>query len=235
VSETPAPDGRSAFATLAPRVRAALLLLLLANLAFFAWSQWLAPKEAQLPVSPKVDAPRLQLARESRPAVANGSCVTVGPFPTNELAARARQTLNDSGYTSLPREVDTKVFEGYWVYLESPPTESGERRLLDRLKKGGVTDAQAVGDLGAARRISLGVFSDEARAATQSEKVAKLGLLPQIEAREKPGTAIWLDLTLKSDSPPLEGQKFPAGDAELEFKPCPAKDADAAASSEPAQ
>jgi hypothetical protein len=204
-------------------VRAALLLLLLANLAFFAWSQWLAPEEAQLPVSPKVDAPRLQLARETAPmAAGNGSCVTVGPFATNELAARARQTLSDSGYTSLPREVDIQVFEGYWVYLESPPTESGERRLLERLRKGGITDAAAVGDLGSARRISLGVFSDEARAATQSEKVAKLGLLPQIEAREKPGTAIWLDLTLKSDSPPLEGQKFPAGDAELEFRSCEA-------------
>jgi len=204
-------------------VRAALLLLLLANLAFFAWSQWLAPEKARLPVSPKVDAPRLHLARETTPvAASNGSCVTVGPFATNELAARARQTLSDSGYPSLPREVAIRVFEGYWVYLESPPTESGERRLLDRLKKGGVADAQAVGDLGSARRISLGVFSDETRAASQSEKVAKLGLLPQIEAREKPGTAIWLDLTLKSDSPPLEGQKFPAGDAELEFRSCEA-------------
>ena len=123
-------------------------------------------------MSPKVDAPRLQLARETQPALAagNGSCVTVGPFATNELAARARQTLNDSGYPSLPREVEIQVFEGYWVYLESPPTESGERRLLDRLRKGGIADAQAVGDLGSARRISLGVFSDESRAATQSER-----------------------------------------------------------------
>jgi hypothetical protein len=148
--------------------------------------------------------------------------VTVGPFATNELAARARQTLTDSGYTSLPREVTINVLEGYWVYLESPPSESGERRLLDRLKKGGIDDAAAVGDLGALRRISLGVFSDEARAASQSEKVARLGLLPQIVAREKPGTAIWLDLTLKSDAPTLEGQKFPAGESELEFKACPA-------------
>jgi hypothetical protein len=196
----------------------------LANLGFFAWSHWLAPKQAALPVSPKVDAPRLQLVAENSPATAsgNGRCVTVGPFATNELAARARQTLNDSGYTSLPREVTTNVFEGYWVYLESPPTESGERRLLDRLRKGGVTDAAAVGDLGASRRISLGVFTEEARAASQSERVAKLGLLPQIVAREKPGTAIWLDLTLKSDAPTLEGQKFPAGESELEFKACPA-------------
>ena len=184
--------------------------------------QWLAPGAAQLPVSQKVNAPRLELVHESRPmAAGDGSCVTVGPFASNELAARARQTLSDSGYSSMPREVESREFDGYWVYLESPPTESGERRLLDRLKKGGITDAAAMGELGS-RRISLGVFSDQTRAAVQSERVARLQLLPQIEAREKTGTAIWLDLTLKSDSPPLEGQKFPAGDTELEFRACEA-------------
>jgi len=203
-------------------VRVAFFVLLLVNLAFFAWSHWLAPSQAQLPVSPKVDAPPLQLATESLPAArGEGGCVTVGPFATNELAARARQTLTDSGYPSLPREVLTSVPDGFWVYLEAPPTEPGERRLLERLRRGGISDAQIVGDA-SARRISLGVFSDEVRAAAQSEKVAKLGLLPQIVAREKTATAIWLDLKLKSGAQPLEGQKFQAGDAELEFRPCPA-------------
>lgn len=202
-------------------MRVAFFLLLLANLAFFAWAQWLAPKEAHLPVSPSVNAPRLQLASEAMPVSAAGSCVTVGPFATNELAARARQTLTDSGYPSVPREEKTSTVDGYWVYLESPVGEVGERRLIDRLHKGGITEAQGVGETGS-RRISLGIFSDDTRAAAQSERVAKLGLLPQIEAREKSSTALWLDLTLKTGAPPLEGQKFQAGDAELEFRPCPA-------------
>ena len=203
-------------------MRAALFVLIGLNLAFFAWSSWLAPEQAQMPASPKVDAPRLQLAQDTMPAGdGNGTCVTVGPFASNELAARARQTLTDSGYPSRPREEATSVIDGFYVYLEAPSTAAAERRLLDRLKKGGIEDAQAVGDLGAARRISLGIFSDEARAAAQSERVARLQLLPQIEAREAKGTAIWLDLTLKSDAPALEGQKFPAGDTELEFRACP--------------
>lgn len=202
-------------------MRAALFLLLLANLAFFAWAQWLAPEQATLPVSPKVAAPPLQLASESRVVMSAGNCVTVGPFATNELAARARQTLTDAGYSSVPREVETRVLDGYWVYLEAPPTESGERRLLERLRRGGITDAQPMGDLGS-RRISLGVYSEEGRAAARSERVAKLQLLPQIEAREKPVTAIWLDLSLKTDAPSLEGQKFQAGDTELEFRSCAA-------------
>lgn len=201
-------------------MRVAFFLLLLLNLAFFAWAQWLAPGEAQLPVSPKVDAPRLQLAAEASPVVADGSCVTVGPFATHELAARARQTLTDSGYPSIPREQATSVLDGYWVYLESPSTDVAERRLLERLHRGGINEAQAVGDAGT-RKISLGVFSEEIRAIAQSERVAKLNLLPQIVAREKPSSTIWLDLTLKTGAPPLEGQKFKAGDAELEFRPCP--------------
>lgn len=206
----------------AARVRAVLLILLFINLAFFAWMQWLAPRdEAALPVSPKVNAPRLQLARESLPTDTTGDrCVTVGPFPTSELAARARATLTDSGYESVPREVQTRDVGGYWVFLESPSTAAGEKRLLDRLRKGGVVDAQAVGE-GGSRRISLGVFSEEARAISQSERVARLQLLPQIEAREKDTTSIWLDLQLKSGAAPLEGQKFRAGESELEFRGCP--------------
>ena len=214
-------------------MRVALFALIFVNLAVFAWTKWLAPEEAQLPVSPNVDAPRLQLAVETLPAAAggvlgNGRCVTVGPFASNELAARARSTLADAGYGSIPREEATTVLDGYWVYLEAPSTESAERRLLERLRRGGFADARAVGELGSERRISLGVFSDEQRAAAQSERVAKLQLLPQIEAREKPAKAIWLDLALKTDAAPLEGQKFPVSEtSQLEFRPCPAPAGDA--------
>ena len=91
--------------------------------------QWLAPGEEQMPASPKVNAPPLELVNEARPMTAgSGNCVTVGPFASNELASRARATLNDSGYPSVPREVATREFDGYWVYLEGPPTEAGERR-----------------------------------------------------------------------------------------------------------
>lgn len=204
-------------------MRVALFVLLLVNLAFFAWTQWLAPKGTELPVSPRVNAPPLQLASEASTPRASGSCVTVGPFATNELAARARQTLTDSGYPSTPREETVGVADGYWVYLEAPSTEAAERRLLERLRRGAITDAQAVGE-GDERRISLGIFSDEGRAAAQSERVARLGLLPQIVGREKSETTLWLDLSLKSGAPPLEGQKFQAGDAELEFRPCPIED-----------
>lgn len=194
------------------------------NLAFFAWANWLTPKEAALPASPKVNAKRLLLASEAEPVAADGSCVTVGPFASTELAARAQQTLTDAGYSSVSREVTVSVPSGYWVYLEAPTTEAGERRMLERLRRGGINDAAVVGDAGS-RRISLGVFNDETRAFSRSEAVARLNLLPQIVAQEKTGTEYWLDLALKTGAPSLEREKFKAGDAILEFRPCPAGDA----------
>jgi hypothetical protein len=205
-------------------VRAVLLVLLLVNLAFFAWARWLAPEDATaLPVSPKVNAPRLRLASEASAVTdtTGDRCVTVGPFPNNELASRARATLTDAGYSSVPREVQTRDVDGFWVFLEAPSTPVAEKRLLDRLRRGGIADAQPIGE-GAERRISLGLFSEEARAFAQSERVARLQLLPQIEAREKDTTSIWLDLQLKSDATLREGQSFKAGESELEFRPCPA-------------
>ena len=53
-------------------------------------------------------------------------------------------------------------------------------------------------------------------------KYAYPAILSSVEAREKAATAIWVDLQLKSGAPPLEGQKFQAGESELEFRPCPA-------------
>ena len=50
------------------------------------------------------------------------------------------------------------------------------------------------------------MFYEEARAIAQSERVARLGLLPQILGREKKANNIWLDLTLKTGAPPLEAE-----------------------------
>ena len=115
------------------------------------------------------------------------------------------------------------MLDGYWVYLESPPTESGERRLLERLTPRRHHRCAGRGRAGFAPHLARRVLGRDARRSRSPRSVARLQLLPQIEAREKAGTAIWLDLTLKSDAPPLEGQKFPAGDAELEFRPCPVR------------
>lgn len=52
-------------------MRALFLLLLLANLAFFAWAQWIAPSSAALPAaSTAIEVPRILLAGESSANIA---------------------------------------------------------------------------------------------------------------------------------------------------------------------
>ncbi|HRX90070.1 MAG TPA: hypothetical protein P5528_11565 [Steroidobacteraceae bacterium] len=195
--------------------------LLIANLLFFAWANWLraAPEDAVGTPAPK--ARRLLLASET-PVVAPQRCVTVGPFATEESAARASQVLVDSGYAPTQRQAPGQVIDGYWVYLESPGNRAAERRLLARLERGGVRDASPVTDPEFGRRISLGVFSDAQRASAQAQRVSEQGVEAQIVPRERAGEVRWLDIELRSDSADLKPGSFPSADgSQLEIKPCP--------------
>ena len=141
-----------------------------------------------------------------------------------------RATLTDSGYASVPREEEaTTDVDGFWVFLEAPSTEAAEKRLLDRLRRGGIADAQAMGEGGAAPDFAGRVLRGERAPSPNPNASPGCRCCRRSRRAKKTDTAIWLDLQLKSDAPPLEGQKFPAGDAELEFRPCPVAEDEGAA------
>ncbi len=90
-------------------MRLLFLLLLLANLAFFAWKQWLAPTSTATPAaSAALDVPRILLAGESPPPAAppaptaDGSIDPSGSAepsaPAGEVAAVA-QSASDTAAT----------------------------------------------------------------------------------------------------------------------------------------
>jgi len=85
-------------------LRALFLLLLLANLLFLAWSQWIV-RPASVPAAQVASGGRLVLASEA-PAAAplpalrldtDASCVTLGPFLDLTEAARASARLREAG------------------------------------------------------------------------------------------------------------------------------------------
>ncbi|MBK6596519.1 MAG: SPOR domain-containing protein [Proteobacteria bacterium] len=206
------------------KLRFIFIALVIANLVFFAWANWLraAPEDAAGSPAPK--ARRLQLANEAPvvSAAAARRCVTVGPFATPASVERAKQVLADGGYTPAQRQAPGQIIDGYWVYLESPENRAAERRLLARLERGGIRDASPVTDAEFGRRISLGVFSDSQRATAQAQRVSTQGVEAQIVPRERAGEVIWLDIELHSESPDLKLGSFPAVDgSQIEIKPCP--------------
>ncbi|MCB1624241.1 MAG: hypothetical protein KDI32_06615 [Pseudomonadales bacterium] len=206
------------------KLRLLFISLLIANLLFFAWANWLRAVPADSIGTPAPKARRLQLAGETTPTSAATArrCVTLGPFAAPASAERASQILVDSGYTPAQRQAPGQVVDGYWVYLDSPKTQAAERQLLARLARGGVSDASAVTDPEFGRRISLGVFSDAQRAGAQAQRVSKQGVEAQIVPREREGQVTWLDIELRSESPELTPGSFPSSDGgQLEIKPCP--------------
>lgn len=215
-------------------VRNAILILVLVNLVFMAWTHWI-----DVPTEPPVNQadvhlPRLVLASEapgrtsaktavaataSEATVPSGEqssataaplarrCVSVGPF--NDLAeeTRAANMLQERGFSPQQRSEPGDVRDGYWVYVAGIKSAADETRVLRTLQDAGVGDAHAVAPTEDGRRVSVGLFIERPGAERRARAVEHLGFSPDIVDRHKSGTVYWVDLDLgASDAAvPTEG------------------------------
>lgn len=192
-------------------VRVLVLALLLANLLFFGWSQWI-----DVPAPPARSSiaglPRLTLVRDLLPDQRAGlarkmalqtlppKCVSVGPFDDLGVASRAAALLQAKSLVPRQRIVQAPAVRRFWVYLDGFAGDAGVTRVLHTLEHGGIDDAEAMTPNAGGRQISLGLFSDRAHAEVRAQAVRKMGLKPRVEERTVPGTIYWLDLTLPNSS-----------------------------------
>ncbi len=159
----------------------------------------------------------------SRPRTAPVSVASPsGLFPTSELAARARATLTDSGYESVPREVQTRDVDGL-LGIPRSAFHRSRREALARidLRRGSVMMRRPWAKLKRAV-FRLGVLTKSARV-LRSQSASPGSLQPAAAdrgARRTPRPSGW---TVNSSPalPPLEGQKFPGRESELEFRVWP--------------
>lgn len=171
-------------------MRAFFLLIVLANLAFFAWDRYLRE-----PVSAEERIQQVQITPEKirlvntrvPPAtpVAAAVCMEWGAF-AGAAVARADAAMEE---LALPAaQVDRVVMEasGYWVYI--PPLKSkGEAEKAGRALKGlGVTDYSVVQDQTQWRNaISLGIFRTDEAAQAFLASLKKKGVTDAVaEKRE---------------------------------------------------
>ena len=128
-----------------------LYILLLANLGFFAWSNFFAEKPVRLSRVAKA-GPSLTLASEANlpipaaiparsgdesgsgetgvppgPApeqetLARETCWSLGPFTDAKEAESAIVALNDRDVVPIQREAQQDVWVGYWVHLPAYDT-----------------------------------------------------------------------------------------------------------------
>ena len=232
-------------------MRIVALVLLLANLFFFGWSQWI-DVPAPPPPSAIAGLPRLALVSELPPAKrmalaaaqkmalekAAQVCVSVGPFDDPAIAAQAAALLKAKSFAPQQRVAEDPAVRRFWVYLEGFSTDAAEMRVLHRLERAGIDDAEAMPADAGGRRVSLGLFTDKVRAARRARAVRTLGFRPAMSERMLPGTVYWLDLTLANSTVAVPLKDVSAlepdgGGSALSLQPCPPPQSSAPPPSQP--
>lgn len=219
------------------RLRAILFALLLINLLYMAWAQWIDVPPPPEP-NPIAALPRLKLASDVPPdkrAAAPAKmaletpppqCVSVGPFTDPAIAAQAVEVLKAKDFAPQQRAAELPAVRRYWVYLDNLSSDAAVTRVLHRLERTGIDDAEAMPPQTGGRRISLGLFDASDRAQRRVTAVRSMGLKPLMAERMLPGTVYWLDLTLASNAVavPLKevSDLVPAGTANpISVQSCP--------------
>jgi hypothetical protein len=230
-------------------VRIVFFALLFANLAYFAWAQWIDVPEAP-PPSDISKLPRLKLAEEVDPAghAEPGTpertalkdppgCLSVGPFPDSDAGARALTLLRGKGFDPRQRAEEGPPVEGYWVYVGGLKSETDADKALVTLEHGGIKDAVPMPEnADAGRRLSLGMFSERTRAEKRAQAVQEqTGLKVEIAERKLPGTVYWVDFPAPSGTGavPLQDLFAEASSSRIALQPCPAAPAASAPASAP--
>jgi hypothetical protein len=223
-------------------MRALFLVLLLANLLFFAWSRWVVPPlPATRNIGPSGSAPLrpIRLQQEaldaasqgvggpgaaSAPDVAAASCVSVGPFGDEAHANTAADSLRRLGFASRLRAAHDEVRVGYWVRVPNLATPADANNALAALQAAGLTDAYVVVDEPPGTVVSIGVYADAARAASVVAQVERAGFTAETSDRLRVMDVFWLDIDRQANGgiPTLEDAGTPAeGSPPLELRACP--------------
>ena len=189
-------------------MRALFLLLLLANLALYAWSRYGVPAAADpalqaRPVEPeklKVIAPErlpapAPAAKKPVPVPVATSCLEWGSFTVADTP-RAEQALEPLGLGTRLAQRRTEETAAWWVFMPSQGSRQGALRKAAELKGLGIDEYFIVQEEGEHRwALSLGVFRSEEAAQARLAALRTAGVrTAQVGRRETVVPKIWLQV-----------------------------------------
>lgn len=222
-------------------MRITLFLLLFANLAFLAWSQWIDIPAAAMSANGASRVPTLALAGEtaepraapapapapSRPReLPAGPCVSVGPFDDAAGAIRGAELLRKKGLGARPRPEPAAGPEGYWVYIPGLASDAAAAQDVKRLTERGFRDASALQPATGELRINIGFFMAAAPANQRQLAIRKLGLKADIAEHRLPDMLYWIDVAVKTADGILPAQDvykdiYKGASLKIGARPCP--------------
>jgi len=211
-------------------VRAAFLILVLANVGFFAWWRYGAPSEAAdpAPLARQIDPEKLKVVAPKdlppqsapkpvaaikppeppAPPTVALKCLEWGSFTLAD-ASRAEKTLEPLALGARLAQRRTEETAGWWVFIpaqKAPNQRQAALRKASELRNLGIEDYFIVREEGQHRwALSLGVFR------TEDAARARLGVLRAqgvrsavVGARETVVPKVWLQV--KGVDPALEAK-----------------------------
>ena len=189
-------------------MRTFFLLLVLGNVAFFAWSRYIAPADASadpLPLERQIEPDRLKVIAPSelppvsaRPASASTvalKCLEWGSFTLAD-APQAEKALEPLALGARLAQRRTEEAAGWWVFIAPQGSRPAALKKAGELKALAVEDYFIVQDEGPYRwALSLGVFRTEEAAQARLAALRGLGVRSaQIGARETTVPKVWLQV-----------------------------------------
>jgi SPOR domain len=194
-------------------VRTLALIVVLANVAFFAWSRYSGAPEGAgdpLPFKRQIEPEKLKVVvpgepapasaprptpQAAAPAPAAAKCVEWGSFTLSD-APRAEKALEPLALGPRVAQRRTEEAAAWWVYIPPQPNRQTAVRKAAELKALGVEDYFVVQEEGENRwALSLGVFRAEEAAQARLAALRSLGVRSaRVRARETVVPKVWLQV-----------------------------------------
>jgi hypothetical protein len=192
-------------------VRALFLLLVFANVAFFAWARYISPADASAdnaPLSRQIEPDKLRIlgtgetpappraaAKPAPAAAASLACLEWGSFTLTD-APRVQKLLEPLALGTRLGQRRTEETAGWWVYLPPQGSRQAALKKAAELKSLGVEEYFVVADEGPFRwGVSLGVFRNEEAALARLATLRRQGVrTAEIGARETLVPKVWLQV-----------------------------------------
>jgi hypothetical protein len=219
-------------------VRRLFFALVFLNLTYFAWASFLAAPPAPTAGAATAHLPTVKLIEEvpaaQRPdgnakkvvadATAATTCVSVGPFGDVDNSAKAAAVLKSKGFDPKQRAEAGESSAGFWVFVGGLTSAAETDQALVNIEKNGFKDAilmPASGD--GPRRISLGLFSERARADKRAQEARSHGFKADVTERKLPTAIYWVDVaTPPGTNLPLQDLFAEGINSRVGVQACPA-------------
>ncbi len=221
-------------------MRALFLVLVAANLAFYAWIRFYAPQDSGTdprPLTQQIEPAKLRIIRDEAPAPApapepaappkpapeaSSACLEWGGFAIAD-AARAQQALEPLAPGVRLQQRRGEETAGWWVFIPPQGSRQAAQKKVGELKALGVDEYFVMQEEGPTRwAISLGVFKSEEAAASRLEALRARGVRSaQVGPRETQVPRIWLQV--RGADAPLAARlkEIAVGFAGSEVRDCP--------------